>query len=153
MRKRITIGAVAGCLAVAGIAPTVASSHGTHLKAKMTGEQVVGDPGAPSGEGTAKLHVLKGKKQLCYNLSFSGIGSDKGLNAGVYTGKEGENGTEFIPLAGDVVVADNKGMEGCTTGVSKKKLKKLNANPHLYHLTVKTDKYPTDGAIRGQLKS
>lgn len=152
MRVRIAVAALAA-VAVAAVVPSVASAHGTHLKAKMTGEQVVGDPGAPDGEGTAKLHLLKGKGQLCYNLAWSGIGSVKGLNAGVYTGEAGENGNEFVPFAGDVSAADKKGMEGCTTGVGKNKLKKLNENPHLYHVNVKTDKYPTDGAIRGQLKS
>jgi hypothetical protein len=152
MRKRITIGAVAACLAVAGLAPTVAMSHGTHLKAKMTGEQVVGDPGAPSGEGTAKIHLLKGKSELCYNLKWSGIGGIKDLTAGIYTGETGENGNEYVAFDPEVGTLDKKGMEGCVAA-SKGKLKKLNENPHLYHVTVKNAKYPTDAAIRGQLKS
>jgi hypothetical protein len=150
MRSKLTTIAAAGCLTAFLIVPATASAHGTHLKAKMTGEQVVGQSGAPNGEGKARMHVLKKKGRLCFRVQWSGIGGTRGLNVGVYSGATGENGNEVValPLANET----NKSIEGCADA-AKSILRKLNRNPHLYHVNVKTDKYPTDGAIRGQLKS
>ena len=149
MRTKLTTIAAAGCLAALLILPA-AWAHGTHLKAKMTGEQVVGDPGAPNGEGKARIHLRKGKEDLCFNVSWSGIGGTRGLNAGIYSGETGENGNEVVALTPESET--NKSIEGCVDA-TKSTLRKLNRNPHLYHVSVKTDKYPEDGAIRGQLKS
>jgi CHRD domain len=150
MRSKLTTIAAAGCLAALLIVPSAASAHGTHLKAKMTGEQVVGQPGAPNGEGKARMHVLKKKGRLCFKVEWTGIGSTKGLNVGVYSGAAGANGNEVVALP--LTNETNRSIEGCANA-TKSILKKLNRNPHLYHVNVKTDKYPTDGAIRGQLKS
>jgi hypothetical protein len=150
MRSKLTMLAVAGCLGALLVLPGAAGAHGTHLKAKMTGEQVVGEPGAPNGEGTAKIHLRKGKGDLCFNVKWSGIGSRKDLNAGIYSGATGENGNEVVALVPQA--EDNKGIEGCVDA-KKRTLRKLNRNPHLFHVNVKTRSYPTDGAIRGQLRS
>ena len=150
MRVKLTTLLAAGCLAALMILPGAAIAHGTHLKAKMTGEQVVGEPGAPDGEGLATIHLRKAKKSLCFNVQWSGIGGTKGLNVGIYSGRAGQNGNLVVALVPQV--EDNQGIQGCVHA-SRKKLRKLNRNPHLFHVTVKTDKYPNDGAIRGQLKS
>jgi hypothetical protein len=149
MRKLTTI-AAAGCLVALLILPAAASAHGTHLKAKMTGEQVVGEPGAPGGEGKTRVHLLKGKERLCFKSTWSGVGGTRGLNIGIYSGEAGENGNEVVALAPRSET--NRSAEGCVD-VPKSTLRKLNRNPHLYHVTLKTNKYPNDGAIRGQLKS
>lgn len=150
MRTKLTTLAAAGCLGLLLILPGAAAAHGTHLKAKMTGEQVVGEPGAPNGEGTAKIHLRKAKGNLCFNVQWSGIGTTRDLNVGIYSGKTGENGGELVALVPQA--QDNRGIEGCVDA-AKSTLRKLNRNPHLYHVTVKTRSYPDDGAIRGQLKS
>ena len=150
MRRKITIAAAVGCLAVAGIAPTAASAHGTHLKAKMTSEQVVGSQGAPDGTGVAKLHVLKGKEKLCYDVKWDNIGNKQGLNIGVYSGKEGKNGNEVVAL---VVAKTASPAEGCVAAVPANDLKAISQHPENYHVNVKNKAYPTDGAIRGQLKA
>ena len=38
MRIRVTVLAAACCMVAAAIVPAVASAHGTHLKAKMSGD-------------------------------------------------------------------------------------------------------------------
>jgi hypothetical protein len=150
MRSKLTMIAAAGCLGALLIAPTAATAHGTHLKAKMTGDQVVGGPGAPNGEGTAKIHLRKGKGDLCFKVNWSGIGGTRGLNAGIYSGAAGQNGNEVVALQPDAEKGNS--ISGCVDA-ARSILRKLNRNPHLYHVNVKTDKYPTYGAIRGQLKS
>jgi hypothetical protein len=150
MRTKLTTTAAAVCLAALLILPAAASAHGTHLRAKMTGAQVVGQPGAPNGEGTAKIHLLKQKERLCFKVNWSGIGGTRNLNAGIYSGRAGENGNEVVALIPETEKSNS--ISGCVDA-AKSDLRKLNRNPHLYHVTVKTRKYPTDGAIRGQLKS
>jgi hypothetical protein len=136
----------AGVLACAAIVPAVASAHGTHVKAKMSGDQVVGQAGAPNGTGTANLHLLRQKSKVRFKTKFSDIGGKAGLDIAVYSGKKGENGTlEFTLSTGK--------KNGVATGVPIKTLKRITRNPHKFHVTVKNDAYPTDGAIRGQLKA
>jgi hypothetical protein len=151
MRIRITLATAVSCLAVAAVVPSVASAHGTHLKAKMSGDQVVpSGSGAPNGTGVAKLHVLKDKNRLCYDVKWDSIGNSQGLNIGVYKGAEGKNGSEVVPLT---TQKHPSPVDGCVDGVSTGDLKAIAKNPHLYHVNIKNKKYPTDGAIRGQLKA
>jgi hypothetical protein len=150
MRIRITMAAAASCLAVAAVAPSMASAHGTHLKAKMSGDQVVGAAGAPDGTGTAKLHLLKDKNRICFDVKWDSIGNKQGLNIAVYSGAEGENGDEVVTLVDEKLSSP---VEGCVEDVASKTLRQLNKKPHEYHVNVKNKKYPRDGAIRGQLKA
>ena len=150
MRFRITMLVAACCLAAGALVPVAASAHGTHLKAKMSGDQVVGAAGAPDGTGRANLHVLKNKGQLCYEVQWDKIGNSQGLNIGVYKGKAGKDGSEFIAITD---VKHPSPVEGCVTGVATADLKALAQHPENYHVNVKNKKYPKDGAIRGQLKA
>jgi hypothetical protein len=150
MRIRTSLAAAASCLAVAAIIPGAASAHGTHLKAKMSGDQVVGQSGAPNGTGRANLHVLKNKERLCYEVQWDKIGNKTGLNIGVYTGKAGKNGNEVVSL---VDSKQNDPVSGCVDEVPKSDLKQISKHPENYHVNVKNKKYPKDGAIRGQLKA
>jgi hypothetical protein len=150
MRLKGSLLLAAGALLVAMIAPSTASAHGTHLKAKMAGSKIVGQPGAPGGEGTAKLHLLRGKQRVCFRIKYSGIGSRDGMEIGVYRGKKDQNGAQKITL----VESEKKDpIEGCVNGIPKRTLKKMTRSPHRFHVNLKTDKYPVDGAIRGQLKA
>ena len=149
MRIKGTLLLAAGALLVAMIVPGMASAHGTHVKAKMSGDQVVGQPGATGGEGTANLHLLRNKGKVRFTISYSGIGSRDGLEIGVYTGKRGENGNEQFNL---VDQEKQDPIKGSVSGVAKRTLKKITRSPRRYHVNVKTARYPTDGAMRGQLK-
>jgi len=150
MRLRVCVPLAAGALIAAMIMPGAAFAHGTHVKAKMSGGKVVGQPGSPNGNGTANLHLLRGKGQVKYKVKFSKIGGKAGLNIGVYKGKKGKNGNEQFVL---VSQSTNSPAKGKATGIPAATLKAITRNPHKYHVTVKNDSYPTDGAIRGQLKS
>ncbi len=150
MRIRNSLVAAAGCLAIAVVLPAMASAHGTHLKAKMSGSQVVGAAGAPEGTGRANLHVLKNKGRLCYEVQWNKIGNSQGLNIGVYSGKTGKNGNEVVSLT---TVKHPSPIEGCVDNVSLGNLKAIAQHPENYHVNVKNKKYPKDGAIRGQLKA
>jgi hypothetical protein len=152
MRTRLPILVVTGAFAAALIVPAVASAHGTHLKTTMTGEQVVGAAGAAGGDGKARIHLLKGKERLCFKVSWSGTGSNKGLFIGLYKGAAGENGALKVTLVeGDQ--RTKSPVEGCVLDLPFKRLKRINEHPKLYHVNVKNSKYPNDGAIRGQLRA
>jgi CHRD domain len=150
MRIKGTLLLAASTLLVAMILPGMASAHGTHVKAKMSGDQVVGQEGAPGGEGTTKLHLLRNKGRVCFTIKYSGIGSRDGLEIGVYKGRKGENGNQVITL---VETEKKDPIEGCVNGLPKSTLKKITRSPRRYHVNLKTTKYPTDGAMRGQLKA
>ena len=149
MRIKGTLLLAATALLVAMIVPGMASAHGTHVKAKMSGDQVVGQAGAPAGEGTANLHLLRNKGKVRFTIRYSGIGSRDGLEIGVFRGRRGENGNEQFNL---VDQEKKDPIEGSVSGVAKRTLKKITRSPRRYHVNVKTTRYPTDGAMRGQLK-
>ena len=146
MRLRMCLLAAAGVLACGAIAPAVASAHGTHVKAKMSGDQVVGQPGAPNGSGNANLHLLRQKGKVRFKIKVSKIGGKAGLNIGVYAGKKGKNGNLAFTLT-------TGKLKGVVDSVPIQTLKQITRNPHRYHVTVKNSTYPTDGAIRGQTKA
>src|SRR3990170_2349094 len=93
MRLKGSLLLAASALLVALTVPGTASAHGTHVKAKMSGSQVVGQAGAPNGEGVASLHLLRQKSKVRFRVKFSDIGGEAGLDIGVYSGKRGENGS------------------------------------------------------------
>lgn len=150
MRLRVCVPLAACALFAAMILPSAAFAHGTHVQAKLSGSKVVGAAGAPNGKGKAQLHLLRGKGQVKYKVKFSRIGGKSGLNIGVYKGKSGKNGNEQFTLVSGSTDSPAKGK---ATGISSQTLRRIARNPHLYHVNVKNDSYPTDGAIRGQLKS
>jgi hypothetical protein len=96
--------ALAAALLVWMVVPGTAAAHGTHQKAKMAGSKVIGQSGAPNGEGTAKLHLLPtskpvdkaGLQRVCFTIKYSGIGSRKGLSIVVSRGKEDGNGLLLV---------------------------------------------------------
>jgi CHRD domain len=150
MRIRYSVFVAAAALLAAMIVPGMALAHGTHQKAKMSGSKVVGQPGAPNGEGTAKLHLLRGKGRVCFTIKYSGIRSRDGLNIGVYRGKKDQNGAEKIVL---VNKEKKDPIHGCVNDVANGLLRKMTRSPHRFHVNLKTDAYPVDGAMRGQLKA
>lgn len=150
MRLRVCVPLAACALLAAMIVPGAAFAHGTHLKAKMSGDQIVGEEGALRGSGTANLHLLRKKGRVCFKVTYSDIGPRKGLSVGVYSGKKGENGNLLFLLFD----ADLKSpVKDCVNGIKKKQLKRITRKPRKYHVNVKSDKYSVDGAIRGQLRS
>jgi CHRD domain len=150
MRTRVSVLVALSCLVAVAVVPSAASAHGTHLKAKMSGDQVVGQAGAPNGTGRANIHLLKGKNKLCFEVQWDSIGNKQGLNIGIYEGREGRNGNEILAL---VTKKQSSPIDECIVNVPTADLKELNQHPEDYHVNIKNKKYPRDGAIRGQLKA
>jgi hypothetical protein len=98
--------------------------------------------GDPNGRGTARIKVEASKGELCFTLSWSGIGNP--VAAHIHKGKKGVAGPVVIPLFGGT--AKHK---GCVK-TSKSLLGKINKNPAAYYVNVHTQAFP-GGAIRAQL--
>jgi PDZ domain-containing secreted protein len=120
------------------------------LKAHMTGDQVVPQgSGAPAGVGNASVTLRPQKQKICFRVAYRSIGPRAGLNAAIYKGKKGQNGAFVEKLfKGD----KPSPVKGCANNVAKADMKAIRNDPKSYHVTVKTDKYKTNGAIRGQLR-
>jgi hypothetical protein len=116
----------------------------------LTGAQVVpAGQGAPAGDGNARVTLRPAKQKICFRIAYKSIGPTKGLNAGIYKCKKGQNGDLVKTLfTGDKASP----VEGCAKNVSSAKVKAIRSDPKSFHVNVKTDKYKTSGAIRGQLK-
>jgi hypothetical protein len=151
MRFRLFILLGAAVLVSALVVPSLVLAGGNaanKLKAHMTGDQVVGN-GAPAGKGNAQVTLRPSKQKICFRISYNSIGPTKGLNAAIFKGKKGQNGAQTVPLfSGD----RSSPVEGCAKNVSKANMKAIRTDPKSYHVTVKSDKYKQNGAIRGQLR-
>jgi CHRD domain len=152
MRTKVLTLMGGAALVAALVVPSLvlAANSTSHLKAALTGEQVVpAGTGAPKGEGFAKVDVYPSKHKVCFKVSFKKIGNTAGLNAGIYEGKKGENGKEVVPLFSGKQTSPVK---DCVKKQSKSELKHIKKHPHQHNVDVKTAKYNQGGAIRGQLK-
>ena len=133
--------------AVALAVPALVFAGGTNLTANLTGEQEVpSGSGAPNGQGNVDVDLKPKRKEVCFDLSFSGI-AGKATSSGIFAGKKGEDG------ATKVVFFEEPTKSPVSDCVKAKKnlLKKIKRSPRQYHVNVESKKYP-DGAIRGQLK-
>lgn len=153
MRRKLLTLLGAAVLVGALVVPSLVLAAGNpanKLKAHMTGAQIVpSGQGAPAGDGNARITLRPAKQKICFRIAYKSIGPTKGLNASIYKGKKGQNGAEVVPLfSGD----RSSPVEGCAKNVSKANMKAIRTDPKSYHVTVKTDKYKQNGAIRGQLK-
>jgi len=128
----------------------VAAGGATHLKTKMTGDQVVpsGD-GAPEGRGKGTFTVRVDKRKLCFDMSWRKTGG--AVTGYIFKGAKGEDSPN--PNHAIVTLFQSKPTpaEGCETGLAKEKLEKLVDKPRQYHVVLLNGMYP-EGAIRGQLK-
>jgi hypothetical protein len=126
------------------------SNPANKLRAHMTGAQVVpAGQGAPAGDGNARVTLRPAKHKICFRIAYRSIGPRKGLNAGIYKGKKGQNGN----LVKTLFTGDRSSpVEGCAKNVSRTNMRAIRSDPKSYHVNLKTDKYKTSGAIRGQLK-
>jgi hypothetical protein len=140
---------LAAALVAAMIVPSAASAHGTHQKAKMSGRQVVGQPGAPNGRGHARLHLLRNKEKVCFKVSYRRIEGRTDLTVGVYKGRRGAIGRIEFWLIED---EKRSPIHGCVEYVPSRLLRHMTRHARRYHVTVKNSTFPIDGAIRGQLK-
>jgi CHRD domain len=137
-----------GALVVASVA-LAGGNPANKLHADLTGGQVVGGQGAPAGSGNARVTLRPRKQKICFRITYKKIGPKKGLNAAIYKGAKGQNGALVQTL---FTGKRSSPVKGCAKNVAKADMKAIRAKPRQFHVTVKNDKYPGNGAIRGQLK-
>jgi cytochrome c5 len=141
--------ALIGALVVASVA-LAGGNPANKLHANLTGGQVVpGGSGAPAGAGNARITLRPKKQKICFRITYKKIGPRKGLNAAIYKGKKGQNGSLVQTLFSG---KRSSPVKGCAKNVSKDDMKAIRAKPRQFNVAVKNAKYPNNGAIRGQLK-
>jgi hypothetical protein len=141
--------AVLGALVIASVA-LAGGNPANKLHADLTGGQVVpAGQGAPAGSGTATVTLRPHNRKICFRITYKKIGPRKGLNAAIYTGKKGQNGSLVQTLFSG---KRSSPVKGCAKNVAKANLKAIREKPRSFHVNVKNDKYSQGGAIRGQLK-
>ena len=133
-------GALLAGLALAG--PAFAA--GSRLTASMTGAEEVPGPGDADGSGTAVIRLNKGKGEVCYELTVSGI--TPATAAHIHVGPPGVAGPVVVPLAPPA----SGSVSACATGVDVELIKAIAKNPGDYYVNVHNVEFPA-GAIRGQL--
>jgi CHRD domain len=110
------------------------------ITVKMTGAQET-PKGSPTGKGTATITLNQSKGQVCFKMTWSGIGTPDASH--IHQGKKGTAGPVVIPFF------TTPKHSGCVNA-SKSLIAKIAKNPSNYYVNVHTAKYP-GGAIRAQL--
>jgi CHRD domain len=153
MRLRLLTLLGAAALVCALAIPSLVLAGGNpanKLKADLTGGQVVpAGTGAPAGSGNARVTLRPHKQKICFRITYKKIGPRKGLNAAIYKGKKGQNGALVQTL---FTGKRTSPVKGCAKNVKKDDMRAIRKKPRSFNLAVKNDKYPNNGAIRGQLK-
>jgi CHRD domain len=151
MRMKVLTAVGGAALVAALLIPglVLASGSTNALKANMTGAQVVpSGSGAPHGKGNARITLKPSKRQVCYRLTWTRVGSKMATGAGIFAGKPGSNGDRAAVLFSSKTASP---ASGCVT-ISAANSKDIRNHPGRFNVIVTTSKYPHHGAIRGQLK-
>jgi hypothetical protein len=123
--------------------PAMAADGGRPLSTMLTGEAEAPKPGDIDGEGSASLRVNVGKRQVCYELTVSGIAP--AVAAHIHEAPPGVAGPVVAPLD-----APTSGMSSGCTAISRDLAKDIVRNPEDYYVNVHNAEFP-GGALRGQL--
>src|SRR3954453_15595410 len=137
--KKLTLFSLAAAAALLVAASAFAAEH--TYTVSMSGKQET-PKGDPDGKGTAKIKMEASKGELCYRLSWSGIGTPTASH--IHSGKRGKAGPVLIALSGGAAKHS-----GCVKA-SKSLLAKIVKSPGSYYVNIHNAKYPA-GALRAQL--
>lgn len=125
---------------VAAVVSAEKQYGGRPLHATLAGSAATDADGA----GTGSFTLNQGHGQLCFNVSWTNLGSVTGLQIVAVA-----DPLAVTSLTGDANLADGNAA-GCVNGLSKATIKALRQHPERYALSVLTSDFPT-GAISGTL--
>src|SRR4051812_40287609 len=103
-----------------------------------------GGTGDPDGSGIVKLVITPADRQICYDLTLSGLAEP--LMAHILQAPRLENGPPIVSL----FTGPGGAMDGCVAA-NTGQLAEMIAEPSSYYVSVATTEYP-NGAVRGQLQ-
>jgi hypothetical protein len=147
MRRKLV---VVGALALVGVAGTagLAGAGGRPLATDLNGAEEVPGPGDPDATGQADFTFNKGKGEVCYDLSWSGIDGTV-VAAHIHHAPAGVAGPVVVPLP--VGTSDGSGAISNCVPVEPELMRAILKDPSSYYVNVhSTPNFPA-GAIRGQL--
>jgi CHRD domain len=121
-----------------------AQDAGRKLSTSLSGSAEVPGPGDTDGTGTASITLNQGKKQVCYELSVSNIGTATGAH--IHRGAAGTAGAVVVTLMPPATGTST----GCADNVSEDLIKKIRQTPENFYVNIHNAEFP-DGAVRGQL--
>ena len=113
---------------------------GRPLKAELKGDALTD----MDGTGAATFTLNQGRGQVCFNVTWSGLGVVSGLHI-----HAAANDAIVVALDTDTNLADGNA-KGCVNGIAKNVIKAIRQHPEEYYVNVHTDEFAT-GAIRGTL--
>jgi hypothetical protein len=106
---------------------------------------LVGGPSADTdGAGTATLTLNQGDGQICYAISWTGLGTVSGVTVRALA-----DDSLVVALDADPNLADGS-TSGCVNGVAKDLIKAIRQHPERYDVSIATDEFPS-AAVRGAL--
>ena len=125
------------------------SEHGGAPFSTPMSQEVTATPpwsGDPDGTGTALLTVNRGQREVCWDLSVSGIVLPATF-AHIHKAPPGVRGGVVVTLG----APDNSGRStGCASNVDPAVLSEILVTPESFYVNVHTTDFPA-GAVRGQL--
>lgn len=133
--------ALAATYVLAGSAAPIAGSFTTSLSGR---EEV--PRGDADGRGTATIRLNVAKRQVCWTLRPSRIGTPNAAH--IHKGAKGKAGAIVVPL-GAAYLGPAYRATGCTLAPAPL-VKNILDNPTRYYVNIHNVQYP-NGAVRGQL--
>jgi hypothetical protein len=96
------------------------------------------------GAGTATFTLNQGHGQICYDVTWTGLGVVTALHI-----HAAADNSIVVPLDADAVLTDGNA-RGCVAGVAKPLVQAIRQHPDRYYVNVHTDEFPAS-AIKGTL--
>jgi hypothetical protein len=143
VRRRALAGVLSAVL-VGGLTTTVAATTPA-VGSEQAGYQVLNarlrPSGDPDGTGSARFRLYPAGGKVCARVTWDRIGAPNAAHI-----HRASDGVVKVDLTGSVT-----GGKNCTTGVSKRLVRRILDNPRRFYFNVHNADYPA-GAIQGTLR-